>query len=327
MTDATMTNRTTLQLDLIDEDPDQPRTTETEDSDEPSLQELADSIKSMGVLQPILVVQQDNGRYKLVAGHRRTRAAKLAGLSEIPAVIRDTDDPGNTLAAQIVENVQRQKLSPADLCNALLRLKKDFNLSIDEIAKRIGRHRSWVNKIILVAEDTGYVRLAVSEGIFVNMEAAYRFRGLSLEDQETLYKEAKKSGVQLTHTAVVDRKKQEFFIPPDQGGYEGAGVYDPKKYAEPKSTFVAVQEEKRQAGQQEPEHEERSFQASAVAIKPDPKDFETGMYDKPVVYRDFGTTWVIRVSESALRELVEKRGVHVKTEEDLINGVSSIFHE
>lgn len=327
---------TMVLLDLIDEDPNQPRTSEAEDSDEPSLEELSESIKSLGVLQPILVVPQENGRYKLVAGHRRTKASKMAGLTEIPAVIREEENPSITLSAQIVENLQRKNLSTADMCSAILKLKNNFNLSINDIASMIGRHRSWVNKIVLVAEETGFTRLAVSEGLFSNLEAAYRFRTLSAPEQENLYKEAKKNGVQLTHTAVTASKKSEFFE--DTGGYSGGGSYDPNKYSEPKSSYVHVQEpapkpEGESEGKGEGSEPVQSkspepkpfFPASAVSVKPDPKDFETGQYNRPVVYRDFGTTWVIRISENTLRDLVEKRGRTVKTDEDLAEGVASLF--
>lgn len=108
--------------------------------DEESLSSLAASISEVGLLQPIVVRQAEDGGYLLVAGERRWRAAKRAGLSEIPAVIRQSDDAGS-LAAALVENLQRQDLSPLEEAAAFSQLLEDFGMTHEELAERVGKSR------------------------------------------------------------------------------------------------------------------------------------------------------------------------------------------
>ena len=110
-----------VRLDAIDPDPDQPRSTFHEDA----LRELADSIRQDGVIQPIEVTQSSPGRYLIVHGERRWRAAQLAGLETIPAVVRRRDyDEVTRFVRQVVENIQREDLNDVDRAAALLRLRK-----------------------------------------------------------------------------------------------------------------------------------------------------------------------------------------------------------
>ena len=124
-------------VDLIVPNPFQPR----RDFPEETLKELADSILSSGVLQPILVRRVD-GKYQLIAGERRLRAAKLAGLESVPAVIRDLGDR-ETLELAVTENVMREDLNPIEVAHAYDSLQR-FQLSHDDIAGRIGVKRSTV---------------------------------------------------------------------------------------------------------------------------------------------------------------------------------------
>ena len=125
-------------VDLIVPNPFQPR----RDFPEETLKELADSILSSGVLQPILVRRVD-GKYQLIAGERRLRAAKLAGLESVPAVIRDLGNR-ETLELAVTENVMREDLNPIELAHAYDSLQQTFQLSHDDIAGRIGVKRSTV---------------------------------------------------------------------------------------------------------------------------------------------------------------------------------------
>ena len=129
-----------VELKIVDIVPDleQPR----RDFDEESLKALADSISEQGVLQPVVVVKEGD-KYKLVAGERRWRASKIAGLETIPAIVR-TLDAQNRLELSIIENAQREDLNAIELATAYAKLKTQFNLDEAGIAKRIGKSRASV---------------------------------------------------------------------------------------------------------------------------------------------------------------------------------------
>ena len=111
------------------------------------LKELADSIREQGVLQPV-ILHQDGEYYRIVAGERRWRAAKVAGLDDIPAIIVDFDDPSALALIALVENLQREDLNPMEEASALKRLKDEFGLTQDEVARKIGKSRSAVANIV-----------------------------------------------------------------------------------------------------------------------------------------------------------------------------------
>lgn len=122
-----------LNLDDIIPDEEQPR----RDFSKEAIEALAASIKEHGVLQPIVVTKED-GKYKIVAGERRWRASKLAGLKKIPAIIR-TLDSQNRLELSIIENAQREDLNAIELATAYAKLKTQFNLSVEEISAKVGK--------------------------------------------------------------------------------------------------------------------------------------------------------------------------------------------
>ncbi len=134
-----------IPIDSLSGNPSQPR----REFKETELRELSDSIKSKGVLQPVLVrpVSSDSGttkRYEIIAGERRWRAAKLAGLTVLPAIVRSLDDR-ETLEISIIENVQREDLSPIEEAQAYQRLANEFCLSQQEIAEKVGKDRASVS--------------------------------------------------------------------------------------------------------------------------------------------------------------------------------------
>ena len=128
-------------VDIV-RDEEQPR----KDFDLEALEALADSIKTHGILSPIVVVRKE-GKYQIVAGERRYRAAKIAKLEKIPAIVR-TLDAQNKLELSIIENAQREDLNGIELATAYAKLKNQFNLSNEEIAKRVGKNKSTVENTL-----------------------------------------------------------------------------------------------------------------------------------------------------------------------------------
>jgi ParB family chromosome partitioning protein len=114
----------------------QPRTV----FDEEKLRELAESIKEQGIIQPLVVAETSSGRYELIAGERRLRAARLAGLESVPVVIKEVDDAG-MLELSIIENIQREDLNPIEEARAYQELILQFQGTQDEVAKKVGRSR------------------------------------------------------------------------------------------------------------------------------------------------------------------------------------------
>jgi ParB family chromosome partitioning protein len=131
--------------------------------DEESLSELTASIRALGVLQPVLVREVDTDQFQLIAGERRLRAARRAGLTTIPAIIRRTDDRGVAEQA-LVENLQRQDLTALEEAAAFQQLIEDFGLTHDEVASRVGKSRSTVTNTVRLLQLPPAVQRMVAEG-------------------------------------------------------------------------------------------------------------------------------------------------------------------
>ncbi|HEV2062402.1 MAG TPA: ParB/RepB/Spo0J family partition protein, partial [Solirubrobacteraceae bacterium] len=136
-----------LPVELIAPNPNQPRRA----FDEASLASLADSIAANGVLQPVLVRPVAGGTYELVAGERRWRAAKLAGLERVPALVRERDDAAS-LELALVENMAREDLNPVEEARACAMLVEDFGLTKGEVGRRVGKSRVAVSNLIRLLE-------------------------------------------------------------------------------------------------------------------------------------------------------------------------------
>ncbi|HEX6208780.1 MAG TPA: ParB/RepB/Spo0J family partition protein [Actinomycetota bacterium] len=147
--------------------------------DEEGIAALASSIQEVGVLQPIVVRRREDG-YELVAGERRLRAAKVAGLATIPAVIRDTDDT-DSLREAIIENIHREDLSPLEQAAAFQELLEDLGASHDELAERLGYSRSHVTNTIRLLQLPPPVQRLVGEG---RLSAGHARALLALDDVE-----------------------------------------------------------------------------------------------------------------------------------------------
>ncbi|AGL62436.1 chromosome-partitioning protein parB [Candidatus Saccharimonas aalborgensis] len=148
-----------IRLEEITPDPDQPRRT----FDELSLSELTTSIRDYGVLQPI-VVRPHQGNYMIVAGERRFRAAKLAGLTKIPALVRTLSNQ-HKLELSLIENLQRSDLNPLETATAYLKLRDQFNLTLDQIGERVGgKSVSTISNTLRLLRLPAMVREALADG-------------------------------------------------------------------------------------------------------------------------------------------------------------------
>lgn len=167
----------TLAVDQITRGEYQPRT----HIDQEALQELADSIQAQGIVQPVVVRPIASG-YELVAGERRWRAAQLAGLDEVPVVIRDLDDQA-TAAVALIENIQRRDLNPVDEARALQRLIDEFGLTHQEVATSVGKSRATVSNLLRLLELGSVTHQYLIEGS-LDMGHARALLGLAGKDQE-----------------------------------------------------------------------------------------------------------------------------------------------
>lgn len=131
--------------------------------DEEALGELSDSVREIGVLQPVLVRPLGDGSFQLIAGERRWRAATRAGLAVIPAIIRDTDDLGSIEQA-LIENLHRQDLTPLEEAAAYQQLIEDFTLTHDQVATRVGKSRSAVSNTLRLMSLPGSIQALLADG-------------------------------------------------------------------------------------------------------------------------------------------------------------------
>lgn len=188
-----------LSLDQIRPGSYQPRRS----FDQTALQELADSLVSQGLVQPILV-RPYGGRYELIAGERRWRAAQLAGLTSIPAIVRQLDDQ-SVAAVALIENIQRKDLNALEEAHALQRLRDEFGMTQEAVAKAVGRSRSAVTNLLRLLElhedvktllekgelDMGHARalLALDREVQPVVARQVIARGLSVRATEALIRE------------------------------------------------------------------------------------------------------------------------------------------
>jgi len=149
-----------VEIEKLFANPDQPRQTFIQEE----INELSESIKSLGVLQPVLVRKKSspNGEYEVIAGERRLRAAKQANLTQLPVIIRDFGDR-ECLEIAIVENVQRSNLSPMEEARAYLRLVEEFSMSQKEVAEKVGKDRATVANVLRVLKLPATVQEMLAE--------------------------------------------------------------------------------------------------------------------------------------------------------------------
>mgnify|MGYP000082469945 FL=1 len=192
-------------LSAIEPNKDQPR----REFDEEKLQQLADSISRYGVLQPLLVRDMGNGRYQLLAGERRWRAARLAGLTELPVQLKELEDQG-VLEVALIENLQREDLNPMEQAGGYRRLMEEFSLTQEEVAARVGRSRPAVANTLrllslpktiqdmvqegALSEGHGRALVGLDESVSLPLALQACEQGLSVRQLERLASAAAKAG-------------------------------------------------------------------------------------------------------------------------------------
>lgn len=171
-----------LSISVIQPNPNQPRTY----MDEDSLNDLSNSIAEHGVLQPIIVHPAQEGIYLIIAGERRWRASKMAGLKELPVIVKDLE-PGRSFEVALIENVQRENLNPVEEAMAFQKLKEDFGNTHDEISRKVGKSRSAVTNSIRLLSLPGKIRGDLESGV-VNTGQVRPLLGLDEVKALKLYK-------------------------------------------------------------------------------------------------------------------------------------------
>jgi ParB family chromosome partitioning protein len=179
-----------IDIDLIVPNRRQPR----RDFDEATLQELADSLQSKGVIQPIVVRPDDDGKFELVVGERRWRAAQRAGLLKIPAIVRDVAEE-HLLEIALIENVQREDLNPIDEALAYRTLIHDLGLTQQEVAKRVGKQRATVTNTLRLLSLSEPVQEMVRSGEITMGHAKALVALEGTENQEEAAKRIAKDGM------------------------------------------------------------------------------------------------------------------------------------
>ena len=226
-----------LELAQIHPNPTQPRT----NFDEEALDELADSIRQLGVIQPITVRKDRNGGYIIISGERRWRAAQRANLERLPAYIREVDDE-NLHAMALVENIQRQDLNAIEIALGMQRLIEECHLTQDALSERVGKKRSSVANYLRLLKLPNEVQLALKEGL-ISMGHAKAIAGAPEEEQLRVLKKCLKRALSVRQTEELVRA-----------------------IAEPKAVRVSDEEEYPESYSRLVEQLERLF-TSEIAIK------------------------------------------------------------
>ncbi len=190
-------------LDMLQSGKYQPRV----DMSQESLDELADSIKAQGLVQPIIVRPIDDGRYEIIAGERRWRASKQAGLTEIPAVVRDVSDR-SAIAMALIENIQRENLNPMEEANALHRLREEFEMTHQEAAQAVGRSRAAVSNLLRLRNLNSAVKRLV-ENCDIEMGHARALLALEDETQTEVAQTIIEKGLSVRETEQLIRRLQK----------------------------------------------------------------------------------------------------------------------
>ena len=192
-----------IAISQIIPNPTQPRTK----FDDEALQELADSIRQLGVIQPITVKKADDGKYIIISGERRWRASQMVGLESLPAYIREADDE-NLHAMALVENIQRQDLNAIEIALGMQRLIEECGLTQEAMADKVGKKRSTVSNYMRLLNLPDEVQLALKEGL-ITMGHAKAIAGIDADKQLWALKKCIKKAMSVRQAEEMARKLAE----------------------------------------------------------------------------------------------------------------------
>lgn len=195
---ATGTNR--ISVNDIEPNPKQPR----RDFDENGLKELAESIKLHDIIQPITVSKLPNGKFRLISGERRLRAAKLAGINDIPAYIRHAND-AQLLELALLENLQREDLNAMEVSLSFKRMMEELDFTQEQVAERMGKDRSTVANFIRLLKLPPDIQLAVRSGELSMGHARALINVDTIDKQLFIFKEIKEKGLSVRQTEALVR--------------------------------------------------------------------------------------------------------------------------
>lgn len=195
---ATSSNR--IPVEDIEANPKQPR----RDFDETSLRELADSVKLHDIIQPVTVSRLANGKYRLIAGERRWRAAKLAGIRDIPAYVRNAND-SQLLELALLENLQREDLNAMEISLSYKRMMEELAFTQEQVAERMGKDRSTVANFIRLLKLPPDIQLAVRSGELSMGHARALINVDTIDKQLYIFKEIKEKGLSVRQTETLVR--------------------------------------------------------------------------------------------------------------------------
>ncbi|MBL0357380.1 MAG: ParB/RepB/Spo0J family partition protein [Chitinophagaceae bacterium] len=196
---TTIANRITL--DQIEVNPKQPR----RDFDEPALSELASSLKLHDIIQPLTVSKLPNGKYRLIAGERRFRAAKIAGLKDVPVYVRQAND-AELLELALLENLQRENLNAIEVALSYKRLMDELDYTQEQVAERMGKERSTVTNYIRLLKLPPDIQVAVRTGV-ISMGHARALINVDVVDKQLfIFSEIKNKALSVRQTEDLVRK-------------------------------------------------------------------------------------------------------------------------
>ena len=200
---APMSKMLEIEIGKIIPNPTQPRT----EFDEEALDELADSIRQLGIIQPITVRKAEDEKYIIISGERRWRAAQRANLETLPAYVREVDDE-NLHAMALVENIQRQDLNAIEIALGMQRLLEECNLTQDALSEKVGKKRSSVANYLRLLKLPNEVQLALKEGL-ISMGHAKAIAGAPEEEQVRLVKKCIKKALSVRQIEELVRAMNE----------------------------------------------------------------------------------------------------------------------
>lgn len=195
-----------VEISKIKPNPWQPR----ENFDISRLEELVASIKTHGIIEPLVVTEGKKDKYELIVGHRRLEAAKILGLEKVPIIIREAKEQ-EKLELALVENLQRKDLNALERARAYQKLQKEFNLSQIEIAQRIGRARATIANSLRLLDLPGEIKRALAEGKISEGQAKVILSFKTSEEQINIYKKIIQSGLTVREIEKIKSRRILFF--------------------------------------------------------------------------------------------------------------------